>query len=247
MKIKLDVKKNVFENAARYFEDAKTAKHKAESLIKARKDLLAKAASASKPTAPRPQARVVEVRKREWFEKYHYFTTSGGRLCIAGRDAKQNEAIYSRYMDNADLFFHADIQGAPFTLLKDGVNASLQELAEAAQLAASYSSAWKRGYGVIDVYSARKEQLSKTSQGEYVAKGGFVVKGRREWHRNTELRLAVGLGEYGPVVVPALSSLPLEGRTELLPGAEKTVTAKKLALKLGLDAVASERLLQLLP
>ena len=247
MKIKLDVKKNVFQNAAHYFDDAKVAKQKAESLIKARKDLLAKAALASKPAAPRQQARVVEVRKREWFEKYHYFTTSGGRLCIAGRDAKQNESIYSRYMEENDLFLHADIQGAPFTLLKDGVNASPQELAEAAQLAASYSSAWKRGYGVVDVYSARKEQLSKTSQGEYVAKGGFVVKGRREWHRNVELRLAVGLARSGPAVVPALSPLPLEGRVELLPGGEKTVVAKKLALKLSIDAASAERLLQLLP
>jgi len=56
-------------------------------------------------------------------------------------------------MDAGDLFFHADIDGAPVAVMKTGGrNAGDQDLMEAAQFAASYSAAWKFGYGSVDVY-----------------------------------------------------------------------------------------------
>lgn len=252
MKIRLDVRKNAFENAAALFDAAKEAKAKAISLVEARRLLEAKSSAAAKTSAAtnaaRATARVVDLRKHEWFERFHWFKTSGGRLCIAGRDAKQNELLFSKYMEKDDLFFHADIQGAPFTLLRDGINASPKEIAEASQFAASFSSAWKRGFGVVDVYSAGKEQLSKSSHGEYVAKGGIMVSGKREWHRNTELHLAVGYNADGLlVVVPNSLSASLKNAIELLPGGEKQAAVKRVATKLGLDKAAADALPQLLP
>lgn len=50
---------------------------------------------------------------REWFERFRWFITSGGKLVIAGRDATQNEVIVRHYLRPWDMFVHADIPGAP--------------------------------------------------------------------------------------------------------------------------------------
>lgn len=73
---------------------------------------------------------------------------------------------------------------------------------EAAQFAASYSAAWKEGMGSVDVYAARKEQVSKHSHGEYVPKGGFVIKGDRKWFKNIELKMLIGVTESGIECIP---------------------------------------------
>jgi len=101
-------------------------------------------------------------------------------------------------MADADLFFHADIQGAPATILVGGKMADEQEKKEAAQFAASHSSAWKVGAAAVDVYAVEKGQLSKSAQGGFVGQGGFAITGEREWFRATALGLAIG--EKGGIV-----------------------------------------------
>jgi hypothetical protein len=65
---------------------------------------------------------------------------------------------------------------------------------QVAQFAASYSGAWKSGHFTADVYAAAPEQVSKTPpSGEYVAKGGFIVRGERTWYRDVPLGVAIGL------------------------------------------------------
>ena len=80
---------------------------------------------------------------------------------IGGRNAQQNDIAFSRYMEDDDLFFHADIQGASAVILKNGKSASEEELQEAAQFAASFSKAWINGNAAVDVYAVEKKQLSK--------------------------------------------------------------------------------------
>ena len=46
------------------------------------------------------------------FEKFVWFVTSEGYLCLCGRDAQQNEILIKRHMDPTDVYLHADIHGA---------------------------------------------------------------------------------------------------------------------------------------
>ena len=65
---------------------------------------------------------------------------------------------------------------------------------EAAQFAVSYSSVWKDGTFEGDVYEVDPDQVSKTPEsGEYIEKGGFVVRGDREYYRDTSVGVAVGI------------------------------------------------------
>jgi len=65
---------------------------------------------------------------------------------------------------------------------------------EVAQFAASYSNAWKSGHLTADVYAASPNQVSKTPEsGEYVSRGGFIIRGERTYFHNVGLGVAIGL------------------------------------------------------
>jgi len=57
------------------------------------------------------------LRKKEWYEKYRWSISRNGYLIIAGKDASQNESIVKKYLRDKDIFLHADIAGAPATII----------------------------------------------------------------------------------------------------------------------------------
>ncbi|WP_243679697.1 NFACT RNA binding domain-containing protein [Vulcanisaeta souniana] len=135
---------------------------------------------------------------REWFERFRWFVTSGGRLVIAGRDATQNEVIVRHYLRPWDVFVHADIPGAAAVVIRlagPSDVASDDDVYEAAQYAVSYSRAWVMGLSVLDVFYVRGEQVTKKApSGEYLGKGSFMIYGTRGgWVRNVELGLGIGV------------------------------------------------------
>lgn len=74
--------------------------------------------------------------------------TSDGFLIIGGRDARQNEIIFSKRLEERDIILHADIVGAPLTVIKsEGKEITPLAIREAAEFAAAFSSAWKKGLG----------------------------------------------------------------------------------------------------
>lgn len=153
----------------------------------------------------RTRARAV-VRRREWYEKYHWLVTSHGYLAIGGRDASQNESIVKRYLNEKRIFMHADIHGAPAVVVfNEGEMLPEEDLREAAILTAAYSKAWKTGITSVDVYWVWGSQVSKSPPpGEYISKGAFMVYGRRNYIKGVELRLAIGIGieeEYPLIIV----------------------------------------------
>jgi predicted ribosome quality control (RQC) complex YloA/Tae2 family protein len=257
VKIRLDVRKTVWQNAADYFERAKRARAKAEGARRAiaqtearlakmrEEDERERARAVAEAEEAKTRFKVKTIREREWFEKYRWFRTSGGFLAIAGKDARQNEEIVARHLEASDLFFHADVHGAPATILKNGVNASQQDKREAAQWAASYSSAWKAGAGACDAYAVKKEQVSKYSHGEFVARGAFVIRGQREWFKNTQLALLIAKNENGAIVaLPAAHAAAPNNAVEIKPGSvKKSEAAKRIAARLNAEQSEVEKLL----
>lgn len=200
MKVPLDINRSAQENAAAYYERAKKLREKVAGVQKAIGESKKELEKFEEVVEKKPKMK----RKKQWYEKFHWFVSSDGFLVIGGRDAEQNELIFSKYFEDADVFLHADIHGAPFVAVKNGSNAPERTLQEAAQFAGSYSSAWKEGMSSVDVYSASKEQVSRHSQGEYVPKGGFVIKGNRKWFKNIELKMYIGVTGCGIECIPAL-------------------------------------------
>jgi predicted ribosome quality control (RQC) complex YloA/Tae2 family protein len=151
------------------------------------------------------KAKAVKKRVKRWYEAYHWTRTPNGFLVIAGRNLKENEQIAKRRMEEKDIFFHADVQGAPYTILKYTENDQEQEqeateikpdvsdFKDAATFAGIYSKAWKAGLGFVDVYSATPDQLSFSAPaGEYLPKGSIFVEGKRTFYK-VELKLFIGI------------------------------------------------------
>lgn len=247
MKIRIDWRETVWRNAARYYEEAKRARAKAEGARRAAEEtkkkiavLQQKLAEVQATPPEKPKIRVKEAREREWFERFHWTHTTDGLLIIAGKNAKQNELLVARHLEANDLFFHADVHGAAATILKNGANASEQTRREAAQFAGCYSSAWKAGSGVVDVYAVHAEQVSKQARpGEFVAKGAFVIRGKREWFKNTELALRITAEGQRVLAFPAIAKpvmLETLKAIEVVPGSlKKEAAAKKIAVLLNSD------------
>ena len=160
--------------------------------------------------------------KRLWFENHRWSMTAGGHLLVGGKDAKGNDSIVKKHLSGSDMYLHADIHGAPSCSLRatqgfiidqhrpahipDHVPAfklvdklgderiNEEKLLEAATLSLCWSRAWASGGGHGTVYSVKPAQVSKTAQtGEYVDKGAFIVRGQRQWFKDLDIRMGIGL------------------------------------------------------
>ncbi len=205
----LNLRRTLFENAAEYYERGKKAKQKSAgalaALEKSRKKLSeveqrireAEALKTVKPVEVMKELVKRKVKRKEWYEKFRWFTSSDGFLVVAGKDAVSNEVLVKKYTAPDNPVFHADITGAPFVVVKTkGKAPNEQGLREAGEYAAAFSRAWREGIASADVYWVKPDQLSKSGpSGEYVPHGAFAVMGKRNWMRGVPLRLAVGVVE----------------------------------------------------
>ncbi len=197
MKVKFDtlefdvnVKKSPGDNASYYYNMAKKLKEKVKRAKEKEKEIEEKIKNERKKRKKKEKKR-----KKFWFEKYRWFISSEGILVIGGRDAKTNEEVVKKHMGDKDIYMHADIHGAPSIVIKsEGKEIGEKTLNEAAQFAVSMSKAWNAGIGNLSAYWVYPSQVSKMGEsGEYVAKGAWVIHGKRNYIHKVPLILAVGI------------------------------------------------------
>jgi predicted ribosome quality control (RQC) complex YloA/Tae2 family protein len=199
LELSLKPHESLMSNVSSLYDELKELKRKLEASRRALADLEAKLESLVEREVEMAKEVEGRIRKRRepkyWYERYLWFRSSDEFLVVAGRDASQNEALVRRYLEDRDLFFHADVVGAAAVVVKsEGKDVPSTTIEEAAQFAACYSKAWREGFASIDVYWVYGEQVSKTPpSGEYLPKGSFMIRGGRNYLRGVELRLAVGL------------------------------------------------------
>jgi predicted ribosome quality control (RQC) complex YloA/Tae2 family protein len=180
--IKLKMGESAGENADEYFRMSKRIKDrlsrvKFEPAVKEKKDV------------PKKVKRV--------FTNYRWFINSDGNLVISGRDAASNDSVVKKYLDEKDVYFHADIHGAPSVVMKIKNTPTEIGIEEAASFAWCMSKAWNARFGNGAVYYVTKSQVSKTPEsGEYLAKGAWVIRGKKNFVTHLELEVAIGFQYY---------------------------------------------------
>lgn len=195
----LDLTRSIQANAASYYERAKKTERKQEGAEKALHNTQTKILELQKHLMEKTEKVIEEAppkkKEKAWYEKFRWFNSSDGFLVIGGRDATTNEIIIKKHTTPADIVFHADIVGAPFVVIKtEGKTPSEQTIKEAAQLAASYSKAWKELFHAVDVYWVYPNQLSKSPPpGQYLEKGSFIVNGKKNHLRKILLSITIGI------------------------------------------------------
>lgn len=234
MKIVLRIDKNLAQNASDYFDKSKKAKKKLFGLQKAVLDMEKKIeATREKESFKTQRTELKEKRTKKWFEKFHWFNSSDNFLVISGRDAKSNETLVKKHMEKNDVYFHAEIFGAPHTIIKTNAKKVPQKtIFEAAQFAAIFSRAWKQKLAAVDVYSVKPEQVSKSAPaGESIGTGAFMIYGKREWFRKTPLEFAIGVDANGSVISGPKDPVLKHAKAfvEVMQGEEKSgAIAKKI-------------------
>ncbi len=233
--LQLDLTRSVQANAAKFYEKAKKSQRKLEGAEKALRrtrtkieELQQKKQQIVKVPKPPPVRR-----EKAWYEKFRWFHSSDGLLVIGGKDATTNEILIKKHMEPHDIVFHADIVGAPFVLIKtEGKAPSEHSLKEAAQLAASYSRAWKETFGAVDVYWVHPKQVSKSPpSGQYLKKGSFMIRGTKNYIRNVPLAVAIGvqIKDYARIIggPPGAISKHTRVYVKIVPGEQKSSQVAK--------------------
>lgn len=206
--VTLDIRLTAQDNASSAYDQAKKSESKvkgAQTQIEKTQEKLDKLEISL--TEPEVKAIPVKLRKKRWFEKYRWFESSEGFLVLAGRDAKSNEDLAKRQMTANDVFLHASIHGAPYTLIKVPDEApGNRTLEEAAQFAVTFSRAWQDGLMSGDAFWVNPEQVSFTPpSGEYLPVGSVMLYGTKNYIRKVAVELAVG------VVLEEEYAIPISG------------------------------------
>ncbi|WP_407433006.1 ribosome rescue protein RqcH [Methanobrevibacter sp.] len=255
----IDPKLSIPENAESYYEKAKKAKKKTKGAIiaientKKQLEEIKSKKEVAMENISIPKKR--EKKNLKWYEKLHWFITSDNTLVIAGRDAGSNEAIFKKYLDNNDIYLHADIHGASSVVVKlEGKSLNDTILKESGEFAASFSSAWSKGFTTQDVFWVHPDQVSKTPEpGEFLKKGSFVIRGNRNFIRSARVKLAIGIVDYEGKRIMAGPVEALEAHCEnyvvLKPGyTKKEAIAKKILHKIDEDELITiDDIIRVLP
>jgi predicted ribosome quality control (RQC) complex YloA/Tae2 family protein len=191
--ITLDYDKDVTANAQAFYDRRKEAQLKAqrveEAIAKTREEMEAARAKAVK-AAKKPR---IKATKAIWFEAYRWTLSSDGFLILGGRDARTNDQLVKKHLKDGDRYAHADVHGAPSTVIKDGAKAPESTLREACEFALAYSKAWSAGLVSGSAYWVLPEQVSKQAEsGEFLPRGAFVIRGKRNYVHDLPVRLAIG-------------------------------------------------------
>jgi predicted ribosome quality control (RQC) complex YloA/Tae2 family protein len=215
------------------FDRAKRAEREIQDIDTAVKGLQSKLKRESgKGETARVKAIPLSKAKKEWYEKFRWFFTTGGKLAIGGRDAQTNTTLIRRHMQENDTVYHADLFGSPFFVLKGGKEQTGEEVREVAKATATFSSAWKTGLGAADAYWVTPEQVATAGpSGEFLAHGSFAINGKKNFVTKNTVEVAVGIDDGGRIVSGPEEAIMkvAKGHVTLVPSREKpSDTAKKV-------------------
>ena len=140
------------------------------------------------------------------------------------------------------------MHGAPSVVIKGQSEAALRE---GCIFAAIFSKAWNAGVGAASAYWVLPSQVSRRPpSGEFLPRGAFMVRGKRNYVHNIALEAGVGEIFYedtrlvmcGPV--PSVKAL-CERYVIIIPGSiKKSTLAKKLA---GVFSATADEIMKILP
>jgi len=251
IELPIEFKLNVNENANSFYERSKKMKRKIDGARIAMENTEKKIVELKKEEvefeveAPK----IIEKKVREWYERFRWFISSEGNIVLGGRDSSSNEVIVKKYMEDNDIYFHADAYGAPHVVVKEGSKAGETTLNEAAVFAVSFSSLWKDGYGGGDAYWVKPDQVTKEApSGEYLKKGAFSIKGKRNYIKSVPIKLTIGITQDGKIMCGP--DTPVQKNTvkniKIMPGKHKKESfAKRISKILETDDI--DGIVQALP
>lgn len=196
--VEIDLSLSAHANARNLYVNRKHAKIKEQKTAEASVRVIhsVEAAAQRSLEAQRIKRNLNVIRHVHWFEKFNWFITSEGYLCLSGRDAQQNELLVKRYMRPKDIYVHADLAGAASCVLrcKDGSDfVSPYSIQQAGAMAVCRSGAWS-SKAMVGSYWVYANQVSKSApSGEYLVTGSFMIYGKKNYIAPMPLEMGFGI------------------------------------------------------
>jgi len=236
--LQLDYTVSIDENANRLYSQAKEMREKAagaRTALDETRTAIGKRVAKGQKEALLDRGKVAPT-KRFWFESYKWFLTSGGHLVVGGRDVKSNDQVVKKHLGDRERYAHADLHGAPSIVLKEGADASDEEMREVCQFALCHSKAWNAGTAEGTAYWVLPDQVSKRPEaGEFAPRGAFIIRGKRNYLHHLPLEMLLAeITVEGSRKITCAPRESVAGKTEryvvLVPGKElRGKTSARLA------------------
>ena len=122
-----------------------------------------------------------------------------GFIIICGKTASQNEELVKKYMNKDDIYLHGNFDRSPSAIVKafpeqtGGSSPPLNILLRAGDFLVCMSHNWKANRAE-NAYYVNSDQVSKTApSGEYINKGSFMVRGKKNFLPECRLELGIGV------------------------------------------------------
>ncbi len=191
--ISLDVRNNVNDNAGFQYHKSKRSRKRLEGAREALGETLGLLKKTMKEDFKKTVARKKSPTRQMWFDRYRWFLSSEGFLVVGGRDARSNDKVVKKHLKDDGIYVHADIHGAPSIIVMKGRDAGEDTLTEACEFGVCQSKAWKAKLASGNAFWVKPDQVSKTAQpGEFLARGAFMIRGKRNIQTKLEMKLAIG-------------------------------------------------------
>ena len=202
--VKIDLTQSSFANARIYFDSKKAAE---QLQLKVEKGAEIAYRNAEKKISQDLVRNVKKelgstdsnaLRSKLWFEKFYWFVSSEGYLCLAGRDKTQVDMIYFKYVGDDDYLVSSEIEGSLKVFIKNPIKDEAippSTILQAGIFAMSASHAWS---GKVNT-AAWVMQASDVSKYDSAA-GNLLPPGEFEYFAKKDLlppaQLVMGFGFY---------------------------------------------------
>lgn len=201
----VDITLSPYANAATYFDTKKLAESKQVKVEKNTEMALKNAERkinqdlnrALKEEEAGGGGQLRQLRPKFWFEKFFWFVTSDGYLCLAGKDLLQLDMIYFRHVSDNDFVVLLDVEGSLRVFIKNpfkGEDVPPSTLMQASIYALSLSTAWSNKVLTLAWVVLAAEILKKDVDGTLLQPGEFNVRGKKEYM--PPVQLVMGFGVY---------------------------------------------------
>ncbi|KAF6013598.1 hypothetical protein HII12_001579 [Brettanomyces bruxellensis] len=201
--VSIDIRESAFANSTRYFDAKKNAQEKQEKT----KENAAIAIKNSEMKIHRDMKRLeneskntVDIRKirpKFWFEKYFWFISSDGYLCIAGKDDIQIDSIYYRYLDNnTDYLVSSDVDKSLKVVIKNPYkNKEIppSTFVQAGIYCLTTSKAWDSKMSPSPWFVKGDAVSKKDFDGSLLPPGLLNIKGDKNFLPPSQLVMGIGL------------------------------------------------------
>ena len=160
----------------------------------------------------------------KWYHEYHWFYTSNKLLVICGKNSTQNEKIVKKHMNSNDLYLHSEVSGSGSGLILNTDNKKVHpiDLEEAGSFVICFSNSWKNKTPDY-AYWVYPKQVSKTPEsGEFVQKGSFIIRGKKNYIYRTVLELGCTILDKQFMIAPYKCIQKFDkNKIKIIPGCQK--------------------------